>query len=332
MNQAVVAALADAMSEDPSVIVFGEDVAAAGGVFKTSEGLLDRFGPMRVRDTPISEMGFIGAAAGAAACGLRPVVELMFIEFLGVGLDQLVTEAAQLHYLSRGRLSIPMVVRASAGAGLGFGSQHSQTLERWILGSPGVKLCVPSGPESAYGLLRSAIADDNPVVVLEPRILYGKRADFDPSATRIGLGEARVLSSGRDVTVVGLGRTVGIAEEACTTAGDWSAELIDLSSLMPWDQETVLESAERTGRLVLVEENPLTGGWGATVASLVASELFGALKAPVTRVTAPDVLVPHGTRLESWYVPSAEYVSKQISHLVATDTMPRHWWEDRVGS
>ena len=257
MNQAIVSALADEMREDSTVIVFGEDVADAGGPFKTSDGLLEEFGPSRVRDTPISEMGFLGAAVGAAATGLRPVAEIMFIEFLGVALDMVVTEAAKFHYLSGGRYRVPMTVRASVGAGLGFGTQHSQTLESWMYGCPGVKLVSVSGPQSAYGLLRSAIRDDNPVVVLEPRFLYSKRSDVTTGEDSIiELGKARTVEQGTDVTIIGFGSTVSTIEEA-KTLGSWSAEIIDLQTLIPWDQEAILESVSRTKRLVLVEENPM---------------------------------------------------------------------------
>lgn len=327
MNQAIVRALGDAMAEDPRVVTFGEDVARYGGVFKTSEGLLERFGPERVRDTPISEMGFIGAAVGAAATGLRPVVDIMFVEFVGVALDQIVTEAAQLRYLSGGRLKVPMVIRASAGAGRGFGSQHSQTLERWFFGTAGLKLCVASGAESAYGLLRSAIDDDNPVVILEPRILYGARERFDPQTTRIPLGKARTLAEGGDVTILGLGQTVKFALEAAAAGDGWSADVIDLSSLMPWDADTVMQSVSKTGHLVIVEENPLSGGWGGTIAATVGAELFGSLKAPVVRLTAPDVPVPHGRSLEQRYLPGPSYIVRSITELLSTGRLPRHWWE-----
>lgn len=327
MNQAIARAIGDAMAEDPRVVTFGEDVSRAGGVFKTSEGLLERFGPERVRDTPISEMGFIGAAVGAAATGLRPVVEIMFVEFVGVALDQIATEAAQLHYLSGGRLKVPLVIRATAGAGRGFGSQHSQTLERWFFGTAGMKLCVVSGPQSAYGLVRSAIEDDNPVVVLEPRILYGVRERFDPQSTRIPLGKARMLASGREVTILGLGQTVKAALEAAAGAEGWSADVIDLASLMPWDADMVMESVSKTGRLVIVEENPLSGGWGGTIAATVGAELFGSLKAPVVRLTAPDVPVPHGRTLEQRYLPGPAYIARSITELLSTGRLPRHWWE-----
>src|SRR3954453_19192931 len=179
MRQAVLKALDDALTEDPTVIMLGEDIGAAGGPFKVTEGLIEKHGAHRVIDTPISEMAFLGAAVGAAVCGMRPVVEIMFIEFIGVALDQLTTQAATMRYLSRGRLTTPLVVRASAGAGQGFGCQHSQMLDHWLRGTPGLKLCVTSNARTTYGLLRSAIEDPDPVVVLEPRILYSEREEYE---------------------------------------------------------------------------------------------------------------------------------------------------------
>ena len=327
MNQAIAQALADEMREDPTVVVFGEDVAEADGIFKASEGLLEEFGPLRVRDTPISEMGFTGAAVGAAMTGLRPVIEFMFVEFLGVALDQIVTEAAKLHYLSAGAYSVPLVARASVGAGAGFGCQHSQTLETWLMNTPGLKLAVASGPRTAYGLLRAAIRDDNPVVFFEPRVLYGSREDFEPGADAvIPLGTAEVVAQGADVTIVGLGQSVGIAQ-AAGEAGDWSADIIDLRTLVPWDEDTVAASVAKTGRLVLVEENPYTGGWGAHIAAHVAGRMFGDLKAPVHRITAPDVHVPFNIDLERRYIPSSEYVTQQVTELLDRGRIPAAWWE-----
>src|SRR5665213_939675 len=249
MNQAITRAISDEMELDPRVVVFGEDIAVAEGPFKTSEGLLAKFGPLRVRDTPISEMGFLGMAVGAAMTGLRPVAEIMFIEFLGVALDQVVTEAALMHYLSGGRYQVPLVVRASVGSGLGFGCQHSQTLERWLLGTPGLTVAVASGARSAYGLTRAAIRENNPVVLLEPRVLYGEREDVEPGeASIIELGTSETLRNGTDVTVVALGQTVHVALAAEASAS-WSGEVIDLRSLMPWDKEAIVASAKRTGRL-----------------------------------------------------------------------------------
>lgn len=326
MNQAIAAAIADEMREDPTVVVLGEDVAAAGGPFKTSEGLLEEFGAARVRDTPISEMAFTGAALGAAATGLRPVVEIMFVEFLGVALDQLATEAAKFRYLSGGELTVPMVVRASIGAGLGFGSQHSQTLETWLYATPGLRVAVASGARTAYGLLRSAIRDDNPTVVLEPRALYGVREQVSRGVDgRIPLGVAETRSSGDEVTIVALGRMVPTAA-AAMAGSDVGAELIDLRTLIPWDRDQVLSSAERTGRLVVVEENPRSGGWGTEIASDASSELFGRLRAPVVRVTAPDVPVPFAKPLEDRYAPTVEEIRRQVEHLVRTGDTPTPWW------
>jgi len=328
MNQAIATALADEMRADPDVAMFGEDVAVAAGPFKTSAVLLDAFGPSRVRDTPISEMGFLGAAVGAAATGLRPVIEIMFIEFIGVALDQLVTEAAKFHYLSRGTVRVPLTIRASVGAGLGVGCQHSQTLETWIYNTPGVKLAVASGPQSAYGLLRAAIRDDNPVVFLEPRALYGRRAGVETGdAAVISLGRAAKLTEGADVTIVGLGAMVPAALTAAR-GSPWSAEIIDLRTLVPYDRQTVLESVSRTGRLVTVEENPLTGGWGGEITALVTGEIFGDLKAPPIRITCPDVHVPFGRELEQRYLPGPEYIATQVGTLLETGRRPPHWWEE----
>lgn len=329
MNQAIALAISEEMERDGHVVTFGEDIAEAEGSFKTSEGLLARFGPSRVRDTPISEMGFLGAAVGAALTGLRPVVEIMFIEFLGVAFDQLVTEAAMMHYLSGGKLNVPLTVRASAGSGLGFGCQHSQTLERWLLGTPGLKLAVPSGARSAYGLTKAAIRDDDPVIVLEPRALYGQREDFEPNEDAvIPLGRGQVVSKGPDLTLVGLGQTVGVALAAQASSEAWSAEVIDLRTLMPWDKDLVLASVARTGRLVTVEENQFTGGWGTEIVSFVSSEAHSGLSAPPIRITAPDVHVPYGTELERRFLPSPAYVNKQITTLLKSGATPKHWWEE----
>lgn len=327
MNQAVAAALGDEMREDPSVVVFGEDVAVAGGPFKTSDGLLEEFGPMRVRDTPISEMGFLGMAVGAAATGLRPVAEIMFIEFLGVALDQVVTEAAKFHFLSNGEFNCPMVIRASIGAGLGFGCQHSQTFENWMSHAPGLKVAVASGPQSAYGLMRSAIRDPNPVVVLEPRALYGGRAQVTTGEEGIiPLGRVSRAREGEDVTIVTAGAMLRVAMAAAKASDAWSAEVIDLQTLIPWDREGVIEAVRRTGRLVIVEESPHTWGWGTEISAYVGSRLFSELRAPVLRITCPDVPVPFGRELELRYMPNREYVTDQIDQLMATGRVPEPWW------
>jgi acetoin:2,6-dichlorophenolindophenol oxidoreductase subunit beta len=328
MNQAVAAALAEEMRANPDVVVFGEDVALAGGPFKTSDGLLEEFGELRVRDTSISEMGFVGIGVGAAATGLRPVVDMMFVEFLGVALDQLVTEAAKYRYLSGGALHVPLTVRASVGAGLGFGCQHSQTLETWFTATPGLKLVVASGARTAYGLIRAAIRDDNPVVVLEPRALYGTREEVDTGEEGvIPLGTAERLREGDDITVVTAGRMVGVSLQAVQQT-DVSAEMIDLRTLVPWDRDTVLASVRRTGRLAIVEESPFSGGWGTDIASYVASHAWSDLQAPVLRVTAPDVPIPFTKPLEDRYAPWPAEVARQVSALCETGELPAPWWEE----
>ncbi len=331
MNQAIAAALYDEMSADETVVCYGEDVAKPGGVFKTSVGLLDEFGPLRVRDTPISEMAILGSAVGAATAGLRPVVEIMFVEFFGVCFDQLVTQAAKLHYLTNGAVTVPLVARASVGAGRGFGATHSQTCETWFTATPGLKIVHVSNAASAYGLLRSAIRDDNPVVFLEPKSIYGTRGEVTlGDAGIIPLGQAATIRTGTDVTVISLGQLVGACAEAAEAlaADGISVELIDLQTLKPWDRSTVLESVARTGRAVVVEENPATGGWGTDLSSTIGGELFGELAAPVHRVTTPDVPVPFNRALEFQYLPSADYIASQIHSLCQSNKLPDPWWKD----
>jgi pyruvate dehydrogenase E1 component beta subunit len=221
-----------------------------------------------------------------------------------------------------------MVMRASIGSGLGFGCQHSQTLERWMLGTPGLKLCVASGARTAYGLTKAAIRDNNPVVVLEPRTLYGQRENVElGEESIIELGHAEIPRAGTDVTIVALGQMVGVALEAADSA-PFSAEVIDLLTLMPWDRAAVLDSVRRTGHLVIVEENQRTGGWGTEIASVVAAEAFGELRAPIHRITAPDVPVPYGPELEKRFLPSAAYVQEQVVALLSTKKSPSPWWEE----
>lgn len=324
VRQAIVAALADEMRADENVIIFGEDIAEAEGVFKTSEGILEEFGPLRVRDTPISEMGFTGAAVGAAMMGLKPVAEIMFIEFLGVALDQVVTEAAKTRYLSHGTLSVPMTIRASVGSGLGFGCQHSQTLEHWFASTPGLKVVMPSDAQSAYSLLRAAIQDPDPVVVLEPRILYAERGEVETGKIA-EIGKAVMRESGYEITIVALGQMVNIAQDAIKAASV-SADLIDLQTIIPWDRETVLASVKKTCRLIVVEEAPLSGGWGSEIIATVSAQLFSSLKSAPFRITTPDVPVPFNGGLEARYAPTSEDVARQIKHALSQSGAPEPWW------
>ncbi len=328
MNQAIALAIADEMRADPTVVAFGEDVADAGGVFKTTVGLLDEFGPLRVRNTPISELAIAGAAVGAAAAGLRPVAEIMFVDFLGLALDPIVTQGAFMHYHSNGSVTAPMVIRASIGAGRGMGATHSRTCEAWFLQAPGIKVVAVSGPRTAYGLLRAAIRENCPVVVLEPKMLYGKREDFDPGDDAIiPLGTAEIRRPGTDATVVTLGSTVDVGLKVADDS-EASLEVIDLRSIRPWDKQLVCDSVRKTGRLIIVEEGPHTGGWSETVAAHVGTELFGDLKAPVFRITSPDVPVPFARRLETeLYFPSPSWVGEAVQEFLKQDTLPLLWWQ-----
>lgn len=325
-RQAIVAALEDEMDADPSVMIMGEDIAVAGGPFKTSEGLLEKFGPNRVRDTPISEMAFTGAGVGAAIAGLRPVVEIMFMEFLGVALDQLVTGAAKMHYLSKGELSVPLTVRASIGSGTGFGSQHSQTLENWVTATPGLTVVTMSTPQNAYGILRAAIQSPGPTMVLEPRNLYAVRANVVRGlAGMVALGRAEIVRQGSDVTIVTMGQTRTAALEAIEESGI-DAEVIDLITLAPWDRQTVLDSVAKTHRLVVVEEAPESGGWGSEIVAAVTRELFGSLSAAPFRITTPNIPVPYSKQLESRYFPQPAEIARQLGVYQSTGTVPSPWW------
>lgn len=329
-NQAIAAAIADEMRSDESVIMFGEDIAAAGGPFQTSAGLQEEFGIERVRDTPISEMAFMGAGVGAAMFGMRPIVEIMFMEFLGVALDQLVTGAAKMRYLSGGEYHVPLTVRASVGVGTGFGTQHSQTLENWVTATPGLKVVSPSDQQTAYGLLRAAIRDDDPVIVLEPRVLYGTRGDVNLGVEGIvPIGEARVRRPGKQVTVVAMGRTVSVAQQAAEELAKTGVEVevIDLLTLVPWDTNTVLESVTRTGRLVVLEDSPETGGWGSIIVSKVTSEIFSDLRAAPLRICAPDIPVPYGKALEARFAPHPAETVELISKYLQADAPPQQWWQ-----
>jgi acetoin:2,6-dichlorophenolindophenol oxidoreductase subunit beta len=325
-RQAIVAALEDEMEADPSVMVMGEDIAVAGGPFKTSEGLLDKFGPNRVRDTPISEMAFTGAGVGAAIAGLRPVIEIMFMEFLGVALDQLVTGAAKMHYLSKGQLSVPLTVRASIGSGTGFGSQHSQTLENWVTATPGLTVVTMSTPQNAYGILRAAIQSPGPTMVLEPRNLYAVRGEVQRGAAGlVELGKAEVVRQGTAVTIVTMGQLRASVLEAVEASGI-DAEVIDLITLAPWDRTTVLDSVAKTHRLVVVEEAPESGGWGSEIVAAVTRELFSSLSAAPFRITTPNVPVPYSRALESRYLPQPDEIARQLTQYQSTGTVPTPWW------
>ncbi|MEM1601560.1 MAG: alpha-ketoacid dehydrogenase subunit beta, partial [Sulfolobales archaeon] len=287
-------ALLQEMERDPNIIVMGEDVGVYGGIFGVTKGLLERFGPDRVIDTPISETAFIGAGVGAAAAGLRPVVELMFVDFFGVCMDQIYNQAAKMRYMFGGKIKIPLTIRTTIGGGLSAAAQHSQVLYSIFAHVPGLKVIVPSTPYDAKGLLISAIRDDNPKIFFEHKLLYGIKGPVPKEPYTIPFGVADVKAEGSDVTVVAVAYIVHEAIKAANMLKNEgiSVEVIDPRTLVPFDKETIFKSVKKTGRLVVVDEDYDRCGFASWVAALVADECFGYLDAPIKRVTTPTVPIP----------------------------------------
>jgi pyruvate dehydrogenase E1 component beta subunit len=312
---AIAAAIAQEMERDESVVLIGEDIGAAGGVFKLTEGLFERFGPERVRDTPISEQAIVGAAMGAAMTGLRPIAELMFSDFFAVTWDMVVNQIAKTRYMTDGQVRLPLVLRTANGAGLRFGAQHSQSVENWVMAIPGLKVVAPSNPADMKGLLAAAIRDDDPVVVCEHKALFAEKGEVPDGEHVVPLGEAAVVREGADVTIVALAamvpRAVAAAERLDADHGI-DAEVIDLRCLIPLDTAAILRSVAKTSRLFTVEENPRVGGWGAEIVSIVADEAFYSLDAPLVRITTPHIPLPSAAVLEDLAVPSVDRIVATI--------------------
>jgi pyruvate/2-oxoglutarate/acetoin dehydrogenase E1 component len=318
-REAVAVGIAQEMRRDPTVVCLGEDIGAAEGVFKTAAGLFAEFGPERVWDTPISEQAIVGAAMGAAMTGLRPVAEIMFSDFLACCWDYVANEIPKMRYMTGGQVTVPLVVRTANGGGLGFGAQHSQAVENWALAVPGLKIAAPSTPADMVGLMAAAIRSDDPVLVFEHKALFATKGEAPSSGDHVvPLGEAVVRRQGSDVTLVALASTVPTALAAAErlSADGIAAEVIDLRCLVPLDARAVLDSVARTTRLVVVEENPYQGGWGATVASIVAEEGFYDLDAPIRRVAGECVPLPFAANLEQAVVPTADRVVAAIREAV----------------
>lgn len=315
-RDAVAAGIAQEMANDPSVVFLGEDVAGAGGVFKTTVGLLERFGPERVRDAPISEQAILGAAMGAAMTGLRPIAEIMFSDFLAVCWDMVANEIAKTRYMTAGQMALPLVIRTANGGGSRFGAQHSQSVENWAMSVPGLKVAAPSTAEDVIGLLAAAVRDPDPVVFFEHKSCYPMRFEVTEGGGDIvgELGKARVVRPGADATVAALGLMVHRAAEAADRLGaeGIDAEVIDLRSLVPLDTQTLLASVAKTSRLFTVEENPRLCGWGAEIASIAAEEAFWDLDGPVVRITTPHVPLGAADSLEDAALPAAERIAETI--------------------
>jgi acetoin:2,6-dichlorophenolindophenol oxidoreductase subunit beta len=313
-REAVSHALAQEMARDDRVHLIGEDIAAAGGVFKTTEGLLDRFGPQRVRDTPISEEAIIGAIMGAAMVGLRPVAEIMFSDFLATCWDIVANQIAKTRYMTDGQVSLPLVVRTINGGGLRFGAQHSQSVENWAMMIPGLKVVAPSTPADVVGLLAASIRDPDPVLFFEHKGLLATKGEIPDGEHVDTLGTARIVREGSDCTIVALAmmvpRALAAAEQLAADGID--AEVIDVRTLVPLDTQTILSSIRRTGRLFTVEENPRLCGWGAEIVSIAAEECFYDLDGPMVRITTPHVPLPSSGTLEDRTIPSTETIVATI--------------------
>jgi pyruvate/2-oxoglutarate/acetoin dehydrogenase E1 component len=318
-REAIVAALQEEMRRDPKVLIMGEDIGESGGPFKTCQGLYEEFGAARVRDTPIAETGFVGASLGLALTGYRPIAEIMFADFLGVAFDQIVSGIAKHRFMSGGKVRVPLVIRAIGGAGLRFAAQHSQTAESWMLSVPGLKIVCPSNPEQAYLMLKAAIRDDNPVLVLEHKALLSMKGPVPVGIDNVSMPPGpRVLREGGHVTIVASLAMVGRALAAADIlAGEGvEAEVIDIQVLRPLDVTPIADSVRKTNNLVVVEEQARTGGWSSNVVADVVEAAFDYLDSPPARVTLPDHPVPYSPQLEDAVLPSPEKIAATARALL----------------
>ena len=313
-REAIREALREEMRRDDRVFVMGEDVAVYGGLFKVTEGLLAEFGPERIFDTPLSESAIVGAAVGASLMGMRPVAEVMFADFTTVAMDAIVNHAAKINYMSGGETPAPLVLRMAYGAGPRWGSHHTQSVESWIANVPGLTIVMPTTPYDAKGLLKAAIRTPNPVIFLEHKLLYGKKGEVPEGDYIVPIGKAEIKRPGDAVTVVASGLMVDRALGAARTLAEEgiSAEVIDLRSVQPLDEDTILASVEKTGRLVIVHEAPVRGGFGGEIAAVVANKGLGFLDAPIERVGAPWTPVPFGQLLVNAYVPKEDDIIRAV--------------------
>ncbi|MFQ5808922.1 MAG: alpha-ketoacid dehydrogenase subunit beta [Armatimonadota bacterium] len=317
-SHAIREALAEELRRDERVLLIGEDIAQYGGAFKVTEGFLDEFGAERVIRAPISENSFIGVAIGAALTGMRPVAEIMFMDFITLAMDQLVNHAAKFRYMYGEQASVPLVVRCPAGAGRGYGPSHSQSLERWFVATPGLKVAAPATAGDAKGMLKAAIRDDDPVIFVESKLLYGRRGEVPDGDHVVPLGSARVARDGTDVAIIAYSRMVEEALRAAEALAESgiSAEVVDLRSLAPLDMDTMALSVEKCGRVVVAEEGHLTGGVGAEVAARIMERCFDLLEAPIRRVAALDVPVPASVVLEQAATPDWEDIGRAAAEIV----------------
>lgn len=316
--QAISAALWEEMERDETVLLLGEDIGAFGGAFKVTKGFIERFGERRVMDTPMAEIGFVGAAIGAAMLGLRPVVEIQFGDFIATPFDMIVNQAATCYY--RWQAPVPLVIRAPSGGGLRAGPFHSQNPEAWFVHRPGLKVVAPASPSDAKGLLKAAIRDNNPVIYFENKYLYRKVKEDVPEGDWVTpIGKAAIKRQGRDVSIIAYGSMVYEALEAAQTveAAGIDVEVLDLRTLLPLDRDAILGTAERTGKVIVVHEATMTGGVGGEVTAIIAEHAFELLDAPLVRLAAPDTPVPFSPPLEDFFRPNAAKIADAVRKLAA---------------
>lgn len=316
--EAIREGMSQEMRRDPEVFLIGEDIGVYGGAFGVSKGMLEEFGPERIRDTPISEAAIAGAATGAALMGMRPIMEIMFMDFLTISMDQLVNQAAKMRFMFGGKCSIPMVIRVPFGSGTGAAAQHCQSLENWFVGVPGIKVIAPSNAADAKGLLVTAIRDNNPVLFMEHKLLYREKGQVSEDLYTIPMGKADIKRVGSDLTILSYGimlvKSMAAAEELSKEG--IQAEVVDLRTLKPLDKETIVQSVTKTGKLLIVHEAPITGGFGGELAAVVSeSEAFDRLDAPIKRLAGRDIPIPYNRILEKAAVPQIEDITRAARDL-----------------
>ena len=318
-RNAVSLSIAQCMRKDDKVWFLGEDIGDAGGVFKATVGLLEEFGPTRVKDTPISEQAILGAAMGASMVGLKPIAEIMFSDFLAVCWDIVANEIAKTRYMSNGQITLPLVIRTANGAGSKFGAQHSQSLENWSMAVPGLKVVAPSNPSDVIGLMTAAVADPDPVIFYEHKSLYPMKEEIENTNLFINLGEATIMLQGNDACIISLGLMTQRSKEAALILKEKhniAVSVIDLRTLVPLDLQTIIREVKKSGLVFTVEENPRLCGWGAEVSSIIVEKLFHNLKGPIIRITTPHIPLPSADILEDNTIPTVQRIVDTILNTI----------------
>ncbi len=318
MVEAITEAMSQEMRKDQTVFLAGEDIGVLGGAFGATKGMIDEFGPDRILNTPISETAIAGIGVGAAVAGYRPIIEIMYADFIGIAMDEIGNQAAKMRYMFGGKAKVPMVLRTACGAGGRNSGHHSQSMESMVTHIPGLKVVMPSNAKDAKGLMISSIRDNNPVIFFEHKMLYNIKGECPEDAYEIPLGEAKLLKEGNDATIVSWGLMILKSMEAAAELEKEgiSLDVIDLRSLVPLDKEKIIDSVKKTGRLVIVQEDYRTNGFGAEVSAIVAEEVFSYLKGPIIRVTSPDTTIPFSPILEDEFIPSKEKIIVAVKNLL----------------